>query len=127
MGCVDPCPAYRAKFTSSGGVEFEGNEESPLTGSWKGHVSVEDFDALVTLALQLGYQSFEERYGEPGLHFGPVRTSLVIDGTRKSVTDHGFYHPQGPLHLQWVEAAIDVLLHQRVEGWERTSDRPYSP
>ncbi len=118
-GCTDPCPAYRAVLRRDGTVEYHGNDQAPLPGYWIGRLTSVDFDELSRVIVQHGFLDMAPQYGDVGLHFGPVVTSIVTNRGVKRVKNYGFYGPSGPLQLQWIEAAIDVVIENRVERWER--------
>jgi hypothetical protein len=118
-GCADDCPRFRATLFSDGRVEYFGEENAPFVGKWTASIPVEDFALLARLVNEQHYFTFLTTYGEPGTHFGPVTTSVLRNGVRKTVVDHGYNRPQGPLPLQWIEAAIEVVL-RRAENWTKT-------
>lgn len=118
-GCADDCPRFRATLFRDGRVDYFGQDNAPFAGKWTARIPVHDFALLAQLVEQQNYFVLQAQYGEPGTHFGPITTSVVRNGVRHTVIDHGYHKPEGPLSLQWVEAAIEVVL-RRAGNWTKS-------
>lgn len=117
-GCSPPCYSYKATLRRDGTATYIGIQLTTRQGEWQGTILSTDFDELAKLITQLDYFKFQEQYGNVGTHFGPVITSVVRDGSRKTVADHGRFNPAGPLKLLWIQAAIEVVLDS-VKDWKQ--------
>jgi hypothetical protein len=124
--CGEDCPAYEAVITRDGVVHYTGASDAGFPGSWTAKVPVRDVDELAALFddERERFFEFQDQYGEPGSHFGPVVLSIVRNGRRKTVVNYGFHRPAGPFRLQWLECAVTVLVEHRSSGWSeiRQSD-----
>ena len=118
---ASPCGdfGYTATLTSEGIVSYSGSDSAPMPGAWRSTIPIDDFRELAAFIERQGYFDFAESYGEPGTHFGPTKTSAVKGGVRKATTNYGYYKPAGPLRLQWIETAIDTVVRNRTDNWER--------
>lgn len=121
-GCGEECPRYSATLHADGRVDYSGEAAVPFVGEWGATMQPGDFKLLADLMAREQYFAFRDIYGEEATHYGPTTTSAVRGGVRKTTVNHGVLNPAGPLSLQWIEAAIEIVI-RRAENWTQIAPK----
>jgi hypothetical protein len=97
------CPVYKIAIDGEGFVTYEGKHAVHAVGFRKAKIQPSTVRLLVERMLNQGYFDFPESYGvcDDG---GMVKTSLEVDGRRKSIEDGC---QAGPEALRRLEDEID--------------------
>ena len=107
--CYGECPVYSVILKSDGTVKYVGTEHVARKGTHTGEISIWDFNQLAEFAVESGYMKFESTYDAPITDLPAAYTTVVMNGKRKLVRNHGGL---GPVRLWVFEQAIDATLQQ---------------
>ncbi len=101
------CSSYKAVIKSDCSFQYKGDLDTSRLGTYQGRVSDYDFLALCRFIKESGYMDLKNSYDIPVYDMATTKTSVVMNGKRKSVSNYGDAAP----HDVWaLEQLIDKLL-----------------
>jgi len=106
-GCYGTCPIYTLVLKSDGTFTYKGVQFVEKLGVFSGTIPVYRFNQLAQFLKDSGYMNLQDGYGEIGDDRETVYTTVVMNGKRKIVMNHG---SGGPSTLWAVEQLIDLAL-----------------
>ena len=105
--CLTSCPAYTVTIRADGSFSYTGSFNAPHMGQHTGKVDAGQLQQLLRYIGEIDFMTFEQSYLSPYLDNATAVTSVVQNGTRKTVTN---YANSGPATLWALETLIDTLL-----------------
>jgi hypothetical protein len=102
-GCFGICPIYRITLRKDRTASYVGKRHVEKVGNYYGEAW--QFDRLAHWIEMEHFSSFESEYEKGISDADVVRTSIVLDGRRKTVTTYA--SGGGPIELWAINAAID--------------------
>ena len=105
--CLASCPAYTVTIQADGTFSYTGVYNVTHMGQRTGKVNVGQLKQVFRYIDEIGFTDFKTSYLSPFLDNATVRTSVVQNGTRQTVTN---YANSGPATLWALETLIDTLL-----------------
>ncbi|MFK7950398.1 MAG: DUF6438 domain-containing protein [Saprospiraceae bacterium] len=106
---VGKCPAYRVEFFEDGLVQYEGKAYVDKYGKYETQISQEKLTALLTMAKNIGYLDFQNRYPTSGqiIYDVPLTVSYV---QHYAEVNHIENHHNAPVPLIRFEQHIEELI-----------------
>jgi len=101
------CPVYQVVIREDGSFDYVGEQHVERLGEHTGSVSRQAFNKLAKSIKEAGFMDLEESYAVPLTCQATVRTTVVIHGVKKTVSNYG---GGGPAALQEIEELIDKLV-----------------
>jgi len=131
------CPAYRLEVRGDGSVTFEGLNFVPsvkyhdellktvIVGKYHGKISRQQIEDLLEKFRQADYFSLLDKYAQPAFDLETVKTSLIVDGKIKKVTDYGGLELGIPEAVIDLETALDeaAVAAFRAQGLDEQADK----
>ena len=105
--CLASCPAYTVAIRADGSFSYTGLYNAPHMGEHTGQVNVGQFRQLLRYIGAIDFMSFKSSYLSPYPDNATVTTSVVQNGSRKTVMN---YANSGPATLWALETLVDTLL-----------------
>ena len=105
--CLTSCPAYTVTIRADGSFSYTGSFNAPHMGQHTGQISVGQFRQLLRYIGAIDFMNFNKSYLSPFLDNATAITSVVQNGTRKTVTNDA---NSGPATLWALETLVDTLL-----------------
>ena len=105
--CLASCPAYTVTIRADGSFRYLGTFNVKHLGEHTGQVNVGQLRQLLRYIDEINFTAFDKSYLSPFLDNAAAVTSVVQNGTRKTVTN---YASSGPATLWALETLIDTLL-----------------
>jgi hypothetical protein len=108
-GCVWKCPEYFVSIMADGTVRYIGGRYSPHPGIRVGKLRTNPFSNLARFIRDTGFMQMKDSYSAAVSDQETVYTSIVINGTRKIVSNYG---NAGPPALWAIQELIDKIVAQ---------------
>lgn len=105
--CLGECPVYEVTIRADGTFEYVGEKYVERQGEYTGSVNRRSFNKLAELVKEVGFMDLEERYAVPLTCQPTAYTTVVMNGTKKTVSNYG---GGGPAALWAIEELIDKLV-----------------
>jgi len=118
--CEGRCPAYSVEVRGDGTVIYNGSAYVAVGGQHRGHISQEVVRDLVSAFRAADYYWAFDRYRSGVIDYPIYRTSITIDGVRKSIVDDDGSHDGLPAAIADLEDAIDKAAG--TQKWIKITD-----
>lgn len=115
--CFGRCPAYKVEIHGDGSVVYTGISSVAVTGQHLDRISREALEQIVEAFRRANYFSLANEYVGCAVDCPLYRTSVSIDGQRKSVTDFGGKKVFMPDVVSDLEDSIDRIAD--TAKWKR--------
>ncbi len=105
--CLASCPAYSVTIQADGTFSYTGIYGVERMGEHTGQLEVGQLRQLFRYIDEIGFMAFQTSYLSPFLDNATVKTTVVQNDQRQTVTN---YANSGPATLWALEELIDMLL-----------------